>query len=194
MAGVASRRLVVTSVLVALIAATACAAAPSEGRVRLGKVRPVLAVWEQHQGFGYTPHLRVAIWSDGRVLFAQDANGWNDALREGHIPVERVAALKRQLEATGVFKLTEPRFNGVPDGPLAHILVEFGARRTLLAWDEVESASYGDNIRPTAGYLQMKACWKALNRLAVAACPKSSRPVRASFEAPRFWWDWRNER
>jgi len=156
--------------------------------VPLGVQPPVVAVWQAVQGWGATPRLWIAIWSDGRVLHAPNPHRWGDQLREGRIPIERVAQLSKDIAATGIFDLAQPHFAGVPDGPVDHILVDLGKRRALLAWDEVESPNYGDNIAPTPGYLKLKACWKAVNRLALDARPKESRAIKGAFEPPRAWY------
>lgn len=151
--------------------------------------RPMLAIWcdSECRMDSNPPYLRIAIWNDGRVIFAAGTNGWNHDLREGHIDTARVAKLKSALEATGVFDLKGTCYL-VPDAPVDCVLVDVGTKRQMLFWDEVESPNYGINIDPTPAHLEFKKCWKEVNRLALESIPKDSKPREGKFKAvPQSW-------
>ena len=50
-------------------------------------------------------HLRIAIWDDGRIRFAEDQKKWSHALRQGRISADQIARLKEDILKTGVFDL-----------------------------------------------------------------------------------------
>jgi len=151
---------------------------------------PMVAVWCEDMGWfsgKRPPYLRIAIWEDGRVIFAKDPNKWDQKLRQGRIPSDRVAALKKQITAAGVFELTGTAYL-VPDAHIYCMLVNFGGKQSLLEWDEVESPNYGINIDPTPKHLKFKSAWKTVNRLALAVRPGESHPFPHPFNrVPQSW-------
>lgn len=74
--------------------------------IPLGAKRPLVAVWSDSQGFkaGSAPALRIAVWEDGRVLFASDPKKWGSDLLEG-----KISPAKKQ----GLWKITK-RSSSVP--------------------------------------------------------------------------------
>jgi hypothetical protein len=154
----------------------------------LGSRRPFLAIWRESQGFAPgAPYLRVAFWDDGRVVFSKHPEVWSDALCEGTISPEEISQLKRAVTGTGVFDLLGNCYL-VPDAPVDCITVEVGGRKQMLYWDEVESPNYGINSNPKPQHLKFKACWKAVNQLALRARPEKGSPVKGKFIAPRGWY------
>lgn len=184
-------RRMVLSLGVGVVAATRLSAAgpsPKAPPLTLGAARPIVAIWCVSQGFRPgPPYLRIAIWEDGRVLFAEKPDQWSDALREGKISPEEVSRLKRALGETGVFALRSAAYL-VPDAPDLCMVLNIGGKRRSFHWDEVENPHYGINIEPTPEHLRFKACWKAVNQLAVVARPGKSGPVSGKFQPPRSWY------
>jgi hypothetical protein len=162
-----------------------------EASVALGPRHPLVAVWCRDQGMSFKFNelgLRIAIWEDGRVLFAADPKKWGQKLQQGFLSPERVTELKKRLAETGVFALKGTAYL-VPDASTDCILVDLGTKQQLLYWDEVESKSYGINSDPTPDHLKFKDCWKALNRLALASRPKDAKAVQERLEQmPRSWY------
>jgi hypothetical protein len=164
-----------------------------------GSERPLLAVWGQDTGRldPGSPYLRVAIWENGRVLFAPDPKKWSPHLQQGWISKERVKEMKKRIAATGVFQLKRASYL-VPDAPVYCLLVNLGTgqreqreqrRERLLYWDEVESPGYGANIDPNADYLKFKACWKGINQLAQKSRPRKLEPIVGRFgPVPPSWY------
>ena len=157
----------------------------------------------------------MAIWDDGRIVFAKDprtveleapagkaprgkATGkriqnqgarekeWTHELYEGAISADDLARLKKAIADTGVFVLKRTSAL-VPDAPWDYILVDIGGRQQLLAWDEHEHPNYGININPTPDDKKFIATWKEINRLALAARPTESTRVRELFQPPDSW-------
>jgi hypothetical protein len=160
--------------------------------VALGSVRPLVAIWCIKQGrLSPGPHLRIAIWDDGRVLFAADPRNptkWSHQLREGKVPAERLAELKKQITRTGVFDLKETSYL-VPDADFGFMRVNFGTRQQMLGWDEVESLGYGIDSAPESHQVRFKQCWQAVNRLALACRPADAKPVKGRFgHVPPSWY------
>lgn len=151
--------------------------------------RPFLAIWRDSDGSRRSgaPYLRVAIWSDGRIVFAKDPKKWEQELFEGRIEAARVTELKKALEETGVFELKGNCYL-VPDAPVDCIMLDLGAKQQMLYWDEIESANYGINISPKPHHLKFKTCWKEVNKLALKAIPKQSQPHRERFSRPPASW------
>ena len=152
--------------------------------------RPLLAIWRDNEGMrpgSEAPYLRIAIWADGRVVYAKDPAKWSHDLREGRIDAERVAELKKAIEATGVFELKGNCYL-VPDGPMDCVMFDFGAKQQMLYWDEVETAGYGINIAPKEHHLKFMKSWKEVNQLAVKAIPQSSQPHPERFQRPPESW------
>ncbi|MFN3649461.1 MAG: hypothetical protein ACK47B_07740 [Armatimonadota bacterium] len=160
---------------------------PSPATLKLGPERPVVAIWRDSEGRqSGAPYLRIAIWGDGRVLFAADPQRWGHSLREGKLSREEVSRLRKEIAKTGVFSLTGTAYL-VPDAPVDCVALDFGKRKQMLYWDEVETPNYGINIDPKPHHRKFKETWKAVNRLALAARPKQSRPVSGRFDPPREW-------
>ena len=152
--------------------------------------RPFLAIWEDNEGRHFdsaAPYLRIAIWSDGRMVFAKDAGKWNHELLEGPIEPARMDELKQAIEQTGVFELKGNCYL-VPDAPVDCVMLDFGGKQQMLYWDERESPGYGINITPTEQHLKFKSCWKEVNRLAREAVPKVSQPHGEKFQRPPPAW------
>jgi len=169
---------------------SAAAHAPKPPALALGATRPFVAIWCSNLGNrldARPPYLRIAVWEDGRVLFAEKPDQWSDALQEGRISPEEVSRLKRALGETGVFALKGTTYL-VPDAPDYCMAVEIGGKKQLLHWDERESPNYGINSDPTPEHLRFKACWKAVNQLAMGARPGKSRPTAGKFQVPRSWY------
>lgn len=172
----------VVSLLAAVLVVTVLAADAVEDR-------PFLAIWRDHDGnrtASGAPYLRIAIWNDGRILFAKDPKKWGHELFEGRIEAARIAELKKAIEGTGVFVLKGNCYL-VPDAAVDCVMVDLGAKQQMLYWDEIESANYGINISPKARHRDFKRCWKEVNTLALGAIPKQSRPLEERFLPPNSW-------
>jgi hypothetical protein len=153
------------------------------------KDRPFLAIWQRSGGYRMDdsgPYLRVAIWDDGKVLFAKEPSQWSHDLRRGQISGDRIARLKEDLVRTGVFDL-EGTCYLVPDAPVDCVMIDFSGESQMLYWDEREIAGYGINVNPTWRHLDFIACWKAINKLALGALPAQSEPVTGEFRQPASW-------
>jgi hypothetical protein len=154
------------------------------------KARPFLAIWQESDGSmraSDAPYLRIAIWDDGRIVFADEPTKWSHNLREGTVDAASLDQLKKAIEATGVFKLKGTCYL-VPDAAVDCMMLDFGDKQQMLYWDEVESASYGINISPKPHHLEFKKCWKEINKLALAAIPKESEPYKVRFQRPPESW------
>ena len=152
--------------------------------------RPFLAIWRHDDGFvreSKAPYLRIAIWNDGRVLFAKDASKWGHDLRKGQITAKRIDQLKKALLATGVFELKGNCYL-VPSAPHDCVMLDLGNKRQMLYWDEVETPGYGINTNPKPNHRKFKECWKAVNQLALAARPEKSEEEKERFQRPPDAW------
>ena len=127
------------------------------------------------------PYLRVAIWSDGRVVFARDPNVWNHDLLLGRIPEEVLTRLKQDIRKTGVFELKGNCYL-VPDASVDCVMLSFGNSQQMLYWDEVENSGYGININPKPHHLAFKKAWWEVNRLVLSALPKQAGKVDIRFQ------------
>jgi hypothetical protein len=58
----------------------------------------------------------------------------------------------------------------------------------MLYWDEREQPGYGINISPKEQHLKFMSCWKEVNRLALEAIPKESKPHGEKFQRPPQSW------
>lgn len=155
-----------------------------------GEDRPFLALWRKHDGEranSQAPYLRFAIWEDGRVLFAKDPGKWGHEMRRGTIAAYRVALLKKALAETGAADLKGTCYL-VPDAPCDCLMIALGDKKQMLYWDEVETAGYGINISPKPHHLEFKRCWKAVNNLALVACPDQFEAVNERFQKPPDSW------
>ena len=184
------RRLVNLLVLGALVFADAHAQTTSSSSTS----RPFLAIWMDSEGLpsevlrvSAAPFLRVAIWNDGRIVFARDAGQWNHDLVEGRVNPARLDELKKAIEKTGVFELKGTCYL-VPDAPVDCVMLDFGGKRQMLYWDERELPGYGINISPQERHKKFMACWKEVNRLALAARPKDAKPHDEKFQRPPKSW------
>lgn len=151
---------------------------------------PLLAIWKNDDRLrlkSEAPYLRIAIWNDGRIVFAKDSKKWNHELLEGRIGPERMAQLKTAIEGTGAFALKENCYL-VPDAPVVCVMLNFDSKQQMLYWDEVETANYGINISPKPHHLKFMNCWKEVNTLALAAIPKQSQPHAQRFTRPPNSW------
>jgi hypothetical protein len=95
---------------------------------------PIIAIWRDHDGHrpkSEAPYLRIAIWSDGRIVFAKDRKKWSHELLEGRIEPERLAELKNAAEGTGVFELKGNCYL-VPDAPVDCMMINFGTKQQML--------------------------------------------------------------
>ena len=152
--------------------------------------RPFLAIWRDSEGLhrgSEAPYLRIAIWNDGRIVFAKDPGKWSHELREGRIDAAQLAELKQAVEKTGVFELKGNCYL-VPDAPVDCVMVEVGGKQQMLYWDERETPGYGINIAPKEHHLKFIRCWKEVNRLALNAIPKESQPYTYRFQRPPQSW------
>lgn len=155
-----------------------------------GTNSPILAVWQDSPGYNADtnyPYLRVAIWSDGRVVFARDPNIWNHDLLLGRIPEKVLIALKQNIRKTGVFGLKGNAYL-VTDASIDCVMLSFGDAQQMLYWDEVETVGYGININPKPHHLAFKQAWWDVNRLALSALPKQAKKVDARFQRPPESW------
>jgi len=151
---------------------------------------PMVAVWRSNEGHVFRanseiPYLRVAIWPDGRFIVAKDSGKWAHDLQRGVLSPEVLAQLKKDLGDTGAFDLKRTSYL-VPDAGCNCALLKLGEEEVLLQWDERETPNYGLNINPTAETKAFVACWKALSRLALGACPEK-REVAERFAIPEGW-------
>ncbi len=147
--------------------------------------RPILAIWRDDEGpvpRTQAPYLRVAIWNDGRVLFAKDPSKWSHELLRGRIPPYRLERLKKAIVDTGVFELTGHCYLG-PELPTDCIMIDLGEQRQMLYWVEhfvhwMDKPHRQDFVR----------CWKAINGLALVACPDQFETVSERFQRPPDSW------
>jgi hypothetical protein len=150
---------------------------------------PLIAVWCDSEGLTtqHGPYLRVAIWEDGRAICAKDPEKWGSALQEGRIAPYRIRLLKKALLDTGVAELKGHCYL-VPDAPVHCVTVSVGGKRRTLYWDEREGPNYGININPKPQHIAFKRCWKALNNLALVACPDTFTESKEKFSRPPKSW------
>ena len=150
--------------------------------------RPILAIWRASDGgrFGNfdAPYLRLAIWNDGRVLFAVNAKKWGHDLRSGRIPAYRVERLKEALIDTGVFELKGHCYLG-PHLPIDCIMIDLGKkRRQQLYWLEGQTGW----MRSKPHRMQFVRAWSAVNNLGLIACPDTFKESEDSFTSvPESW-------
>jgi hypothetical protein len=150
---------------------------------------PVVAVWLDSNGLhGDFPYLRVALWEDGHLLFAEDTERWTEKMRFGRIPDAAVADIKRQILDTGIFDLKANCYL-VPDAPVICLTANIAGKQQQLYWDEVEAPNYGINTNPKPHHLTFKKTWKSANDLILAVIPDDSIAVALKFDsAPRSWY------
>jgi hypothetical protein len=150
---------------------------------------PLIAIWCDSEGMmpSNAPYLRVAIWEDGRLIFAKNPEKWEHSLQEGKIAPYRVELLKKALLDTNVFDLKGTTYL-VPDAPMHCITINIGATKQTLYWDEVVTPNYGININPKPQHIEFKKCWKTLNSLALVACPDEFVESKEKFCMPPKSW------
>ena len=151
---------------------------------------PFLAIWRDSDGNRFrsgAPYLRIAIWNDGRVVFAKNTNDWSHDSLEGRIEPVRVQELKKALKDTGVFELKGYCYL-VVDAPVDCMMIDLGDSKQMLYWDEREMPGYGINIDPKAHHLEFIRCWKEVNKLALEAIPNKSSVYQERFERPPQSW------
>jgi hypothetical protein len=172
-----------------LLAVTLSSVSYSAENNDLFATRPLVAIWNDWERSrpNSAPSLRIAIWNDGRILFAKDPTKWTNELLEGHIESPRVDALKKALAQTGIFDLKRNSYL-VPDAPVYCMTIDLGNKQRMLSWDERETPGYGINISPTPQDLAFKKGWKEINKLALSAIPASSTPYPAKFTRPPASW------
>lgn len=95
--------------------------------------------------------------------------------------------MKKALLDTGVVALKGHCYL-VPDAPTYCITVSIGDKKWTLYWDERENPNYGININPKPQHIEFKKCWKALNNLALVACPDQVTESREKFSQPQKSW------
>ena len=155
-----------------------------------GTNSPIIAVWEDSRGFTADtnyPYLRVAVWQDGKVVFARDPNVWNHDLLLGQLSAQALSKLKQDIRQTGVFELKGHCYL-VPGAPVDCVMVSFGGSKQMLYWDEVENDSYGININPKPQHIAFKKAWWEVNQLVLSALPHQARKLEARFQRPPKEW------
>lgn len=153
--------------------------------------RPLVAIWRPYDtvpdstGRFFYISLVVAIWQDGRVVFARDPYDGGHDLLEGRIPPYRIARLKTALADTGVFELKKTMFL-TPSLTPSYTLVDLGeGQRQLLGWSSTKLAcDSGDPRR-----LAFEDCWREVKNLALVACPDQRTAAKIRFRyTPDSWW------
>lgn len=148
--------------------------------------RPFLAIWRDNDGYvlkSQAPYLRVAIWDDGRVAFAKDPTKWSHDLVHGRIAPYRVERLKKALLETGVFELKGYCYLG-PDMPTDCVMVNLGEKKQMLYWVEGQTAW----MESKPHRMDFVRSWKAVNALALVACPDQFESVGEPFKGPAKSW------
>ena len=157
----------------------------------IGEDLPFLAIWRAYEGRvtgSMAPYLRVALWDDGRVVFAKDPTIWDHELREGRIDIKHISSLKQALLTVGVFDLAGYCYL-VPDAPMDCVLVRINGQEQILYWDEVEAPSYGINIDPQQRHRDFIEAWKNVNNTALSYLPDDSSPSTFRFQSvPDTWY------
>ncbi len=148
---------------------------------------PMVAVWTDSTGFSAQPSLRVALWDDGRVLFAINDGEPNSTLRFRHISRDTTKQLKHDIRKTGLFELKGHRYL-VHDASVMCLLATVYDYKQLLYWDEVVSPNYGINIDPKPHHHDFINAWKSANDLALTSISSESVPIEYAFRAPESWY------
>jgi len=155
-----------------------------------GITSPIMAVWQDSPGYfadtNY-PYLRMAVWADGRVVFARDPNVWNHDLLLGRLPEKALTGLKQDIHQTGIFDLKGHCYL-VPDAAVDCVMLSFGGSRQMLYWDEVEHVAHGINSNPMPHHLTFKRAWWEVNRLALSVLPDQARKLDVRFRTPPKEW------
>ncbi len=151
---------------------------------------PLIAIWKDSEGMMLNaggPYLRVAVWPDGRVVFARNPNVWSNDLMIGIISTTALENLKNEIRKTGIFKLKGNCYL-VPDASVDCLLAAFDGSPQILYWDEVEVKNYGINIDPQPQHIAFKKAWWEVNRLVLSALPSEARKLEAKFSRPPKAW------
>jgi hypothetical protein len=151
---------------------------------------PIIAVWEAGPGKiadTNCPYLRVAVWADGKLVFARDPNVWNHDLLFAQLSDQVLAKLKQNIHRSGVFDI-KGHCHLVPDAPVDCIMLSFDGSQQMLYWDEVEINSYGINANPTQQHLAFKKAWWEVNRLILSTIPDKAKKLDARFLSPPKEW------
>ena len=70
-----------------------------------GTNRPIIAIWQDFPGFTADtnyPYLRVALWPDGRVIFARDPNAWKHDLLNGQVSIQATQPIQLLMIVSAV--------------------------------------------------------------------------------------------
>ena len=126
----------------------------------------------------------VAIWDDGRVVFAKNPEKWGHELLHGRIAPYRVERLKKALVETGMFDLKGFCYLG-PDMPTDCVMVDLGDKQQMLYWVEGQIAW----MEGKPHRMDFVRSWKMVNALAAVACPDQFESVSDQFEnVPESWY------
>ncbi|MFA6242544.1 MAG: hypothetical protein WC655_16525 [Candidatus Hydrogenedentales bacterium] len=146
---------------------------------------PFIAVWLERAGIDMEyPFLRVAIWEDGRVVFAEDPNTWSHHLLLGQISPSEVESLKQLLPETGLFDLKERRLL-YPDSKSVLLSFAKGGTRQELAYAEFPEPVSGPL---TDDQIQLVKTWFMVNRIVLAALPSHAQALHRRFPEPPESW------
>jgi hypothetical protein len=111
---------------------------------------PIIAFWQDDPGTWRMdtnyPYLRVAVWADGRVVFARDSNIWNQDLLIGQLSAQTLATLEEDIRRTGVFELKGFCYLG-PEFAVDCVMLSLGGSQQMLYWNEVENKLSGITTR-----------------------------------------------
>jgi len=145
---------------------------------------PLLAIWQSYAA----PGLRVAVWPDGRVVFARDPNAWGRELFLGQLSQPALKSLKIALRKMGVFSLKGTCYL-VPDGSQKCIMLSFDGMKQMLYWDEVENPSYGINVNSKQQHIAFKKAWWEVTKIILTTLPPHAKRLTTHFKgAPREWY------
>jgi hypothetical protein len=151
---------------------------------------PIIAVWQDDPGTWKTnrnyPYLRVAVWADGRVVFARDPNIWNQDLLIGQLSAQALATLQKDIRRTGVFELKGFCYLG-PEFAVNCVMLSLGGSQQMLYWNEVENNLFDINY-PKPHYLVFKKAWWDVNRLVLSALPSEATKLEARLNPPKTWY------
>ncbi len=145
---------------------------------------PVLAVWldkTEHARYTNAPYLRIAVWEDGRVVFARDPRDWSHDLWLGRMPEQALQTLKGKIRETGVFRLQGYCYLAW-DLPTVCISLSFDHDQQMLYSHELGLGS------PKPQHLAFEHAWWEINRLALAALPDRAKKLDARFRPPPTEW------
>lgn len=151
---------------------------------------PIVALWRDDVGMVESderpPFIRLAIWDDGTVVYAQSQDIWNHELCCGKLPTERIARLKAAIGESGIFSVSMTG-HLVPDTPRDILMVNCSGRTKVLFWDEIDIPESGINAFPTTESIEFKRCWKTVGHLATLSLPLGGVSKEARFTVPVSW-------